>query len=265
MLLSNKVAIVTGSAGGIGRGIATKFATEGAKVAVVDIDLNGANETLEMIKKDGGEGIAVKADITSRSELQAMVDKVIEAYGRIDILVNNAGSLLSIADQDKKSITLIPEDQWDKIVEINLKGCFLTCQLVTPYMLKQGYGKIVNMSSLGAIHPPTIAPHYNAAKAGIIALSLDMAAELGPKNITVNVISPGPIRTSFYDPVVNAMSEADREARFAAMTKGVPLQRLGTPEDIAGAALFFASDLSSFVTGVNLLVAGGMPLAPRIH
>ena len=264
MLLSSKVAIVTGAAGGIGRGIAVRFAAEGCDVVVADINLAGANETLDEIKKLGREGLALQADVTKSAQVQDMVDKVIEKFGRIDILVNNAGTLFTIADHDKKSIADIPEDQWDKLVEINLKGCFLCCKIVAPYMKEKKYGKIVNFSSLGAIHPPAVCPHYNAAKAGIMGLTLDIAAELGPYNITVNSIMPGPIRTPFYDPLLGAMSEEERNARFAGMSSGVPLQRMGTPEDIAGAALFLSSELSSYVTGVNLLVAGGLPLSPRL-
>ena len=264
MLLSNKVAIVTGAAGGIGRGIALKFAGEGCDVVVADINLQGADETLEEVKKLGRDGLSVQADVTKIDQIQAMVKKVVDKFGKIDILINNAGTLFTVADLDKRSIADIPEDQWDRLVEINLKGCFLCCKTVVPYMKEKRYGKIVNFSTLGAIHPPAVAPHYNAAKAGVLGLTLDMAAELGPHNIYVNAIMPGPIRTPFYDKVVGSMSEEDREARFAGMSKGVPLQRMGTPEDIAGAALFLSSELSSYVTGVQLLVAGGMPLEPRL-
>ena len=264
MLLSGKVAIVTGSAGGIGRGIAVKFAQEGCNVAVVDINMQGANETLNEVTKLGREGLAIQADVTNSAQLQAMAEQVVKKFGKIDILVNNAGTLFTVADHDKKSVADIPEEQWDKLVEINLKGCFLCCKIVVPYMKEKKYGKIVNFSSLGAIHPPAVCPHYNAAKAGIMGLTLDMAAELGPFNITVNSIMPGPIRTPFYDPLLGAMSEEDRDARFAGMSAGVPLQRMGTPEDVAGAALFLSSELSSYVSGVNLLVAGGLPLSPRL-
>ena len=264
MLLSNKVAIVTGAAGGIGRGIALKFASEGCNVVVADLNLEGANETLSEVTKLGREGLAIQADVTNSAQIQDLVKKVVEKFGKIDILVNNAGTLFEIADQSKRSIAEIPEDQWDRLVEINLKGCFLCCKYVVPHMKEKRYGKIVNFSTLGAIHPPAVAPHYNAAKAGVLGLTLDMAAELGPFGIYVNAIMPGPIRTPFYDKVVGAMSEADKEARFANMSKGVPLQRMGTPEDLAGAALFLSSELSSYVTGVQLLVAGGMPLSPRL-
>ena len=264
MLLENKVAIVTGSAGGIGRGIALKFAQEGCDVAVVDLNLKGANETLDEVKKLGREGLAFEADITNSSQIKAMVDKVIEKFGRIDILVNSAGTLFSVADQDKRSITLIPEEQWDRIVDINLKGCFICCKYVTPHMMEKGYGKIVNFSSLGAIHPPAVCPHYNAAKAGVLALTLDMATELGPYNITVNSILPGAIRTPFYDPLLENMSEEAREARFANLCKGAPLQRMGTPEDVAGVALFLSSELSAYVTGVQILVSGGQPLMSKV-
>ena len=264
MLLSNKVAIITGAAGGIGRGMSIKFASEGCDVVAVDLNLPGAEATLAEVKKLGRDGLAIQADVTKSALIQAMVEKTIEKYGRIDILVNNAGTLFDVAAEHVSSVSEIPEDQWDRLVEINLKGCFLCCKAVVPYMKEKRYGKIINFSTLGAIHPPAVAPHYNAAKAGVLGLTLDVASEVGPYNITVNAIMPGPIRTSFYDKIVGHLSDEEKEAHFARMCKNVPLQRMGTAEDIAGAAVFLASELSAYVTGVQLLVAGGMPLEPRL-
>jgi len=262
MLLADKVAIVTGAAGGIGRAISVRFAQEGCDVVAADLNIEGANATLDEVKKLGRDGLAIQVDVTNSALVQAMVAKTIEKYGRIDILVNNAGTLFDVADPDLKSIGDVPEQAWDRLIEINLKGCFLCCKYVVPHMREKLYGKIVNFSTLGAIHTPSVAPHYNAAKAGVLGLTFDMASELGPKGITVNAIMPGPIRTSFYDKVVGNLSDEARETKFSNMAKNVPMQRMGTADEVAGAVLFFASELSSYVTGVQLLVSGGMPLVP---
>jgi len=264
MLLSNKIAVVTGAAGGIGSAVARRFAAEGCDVVVADINQEGIDRTLSDVKKLGREGIAVQTNVTKSDQAQAMAEKAIEKFGRIDILVNAAGTLFDFADVSKRSITQIPEEEWDKLVEVNLKGCFLCCRAVTPYMLEKKYGKIVNFSTLGAVTPPAVAPHYNAAKAGVLGLTYDMASELGPKNITVNAVLPGPIQTSFYDKIMGTMTEEQKQARYAGMYAGAPLQRMGTADEVAGAVLFLSSELSSYVTGVGLLVSGGMPLTPRL-
>ena len=260
MLLANKVAIVTGAAGGIGGGIVTKFANEGCDVAIADLNLEGANKKLEEIKKLGRDGLAIQVDITKSAQVEAMAKKVIEKFGRIDILINAAGTLFDVAAPGTASIADIPEDQWDRLLDINLKGCFLCSKYVVPYMKEKKYGKIVNFSSLGAIFPPAVCPHYNSAKAGIMGLTLDMAAELGPYNITVNSILPGCIVTTFYEKINKSLTEEQINARFAGMIDGAPLGRTGTPEDIAGPVLFYASEMSSYVTGTNLSVTGGQPL-----
>jgi len=264
MLLSNRVAIVTGAAGGIGGGIATRFAQEGCDVAVVDLNLDGANKKAEELKKLGRDSIAVQADITKSAQVEAMVKKVIEKFGKIDILINTAGTLFDVAMPGTASIADIPEDHWDRLLDINLKGCFLVNKYVVPYMKEKKYGKIVNFSSLGAIFPPAVCPHYNAAKAGIMGMTLDMAAELGPFNITVNSILPGCIVTTFYDKINKSLTKEQADARFANMIDGAPLGRTGTPDDIAGPVLFLASEMSSYVTGVNLSVTGGQPLRSHV-
>lgn len=264
MLLSNKVAIITGGAKGMGKGMALKFAEEGCHVAIADISLKDAEETVNEILKKGREGLAIECDVTNSKQVSDMVNKVISKFGKIDILANNAGTLLHVVDPNSRSITAISENEWDKLVDINLKGAFLCSKVVVPHMKEKRYGKIINTSSIGAIHPPAVAPHYNAAKAGVIGLTYDMACELGPYNITVNTILPGPVRTSFYDPVLESKTEEEKEAYFAQIGKIVPLQRVGTPEDIAGVTLFLASDLSAYVTGAVIPVTGGLPLQPRL-
>lgn len=259
MLLSDRVAIITGGAKGIGRGIALKFAEEGCSIAIADISLKEANDTLAEVTKREREGLAIPCDVTNGQQVRDAVDKVISKFGKIDILVNNAGGMPS-APPPLEDIT---EEDWDKFQALNLKSVFLFSQAVVPHMKERRYGKIINLSSVGAINPPAHAIHYNTAKAGVLGFTLDLAHALAPFNICVNAILPGPIKTAFYDPMIGSMTDKEKEAFFEELGKtDVPLQRVGTPEDIAGAALFLASELSSFVTGEALKVSGGSPLRP---
>jgi NAD(P)-dependent dehydrogenase (short-subunit alcohol dehydrogenase family) len=257
VLLENRVAIVTGGAKGIGRGIAERFAKEGAKITIADVAMSEADEVRRAIQAGGGEALVVKCDVTNVDQIREMADATVAAFGKIDILVNNAGALLGGVHRPS-NLAAITDEAWDRMHSLNLKGAFLCSREVVPRMQANGYGKIINISSMGAIRPPKPTAHYNSAKAGILGLTYDMAAEFAPDNIYVNAILPGPIRTSFYDETVGAMTSEETDAFFGMLGKEVPLQRIGTPEDIAGAALFLTSDLSSFVTGVALPVAGGL-------
>jgi NAD(P)-dependent dehydrogenase (short-subunit alcohol dehydrogenase family) len=257
MLLSDKVAIITGGAKGIGRGIAIKFAEEGCSIAIADINMNEANSTLAEVLKRGREGLAIKCDVKDSKQVGDMVDMVISKFRKVDILVNNAGGLPSLLP-----IEDLPEEEWDEVIALNLKSCFLCCKAIVPFMKEKKYGKIINISSRGAINPPAHVIHYNTAKAGILGMTYDLAFALAPFNICVNAILPGPIRTAIFDPLLESLADEDKEAFFVERGKKVPLQRLGTPEDVAGAALFLASELSAFVTGETLLVSGGLPLSP---
>jgi NAD(P)-dependent dehydrogenase (short-subunit alcohol dehydrogenase family) len=256
VLLENRVAIVTGGARGIGRAIAERFAKEGASVTVADVAMPEAEKTLSAIEAAGGKALVVRCDVTNAEEVRHMADATVAAFGKIDILVNNAGALLGGVHRPS-NLAAITEEAWDRMVDLNLKGAFLCSREVAPRMQPNRYGKIINISSMGAVRPPKPTAHYNSAKAGLLGLTYDMAAEFAPDNIHVNAILPGPIRTSFYDETVGALPPEEAEAFFAMLGREVPLQRIGTPEDVAGAALFLASDLSSFVTGVALPVAGG--------
>jgi 2-hydroxycyclohexanecarboxyl-CoA dehydrogenase len=251
MLLENRTAIVTGGGSGIGRGISVMFAAEGCRVAATDINLEGAQETVALIEKAGGTGLALKCDATSGAEVHDAVEKVIAAWGKIDILVNNAGGLPSRAPVEEMS-----EEEWDRVVALNLKSAFLACKNVVPSMKKAGYGKIVNISSLGATQPPSSNLHYHSGKAGVLGLTRDLAVDLAAWHINVNAILPGPIRTGFFG------ERQHDDAYMAELGKTVPLGRVGTPEDIAGTALFLASGLSSFITGEAINVTGGLPLGP---
>jgi len=257
MLLKDKVAIVTGGAKGMGKGIALKFAEEGAGVVLCDLDLEGAQSVAAEVKALGGKALAVKTDITNRVEVAAMAAATLEEFGTIDILINNAGGVPGT--HASGATGTFDEAEWDRILAINLKGPWLVTEAVLPTMKQKRSGKIVFVSSMGAVSPVVSVLHYHAAKAGVLGLSLNLAFELAPFNICVNTIVPGPIETPFWDSLMPPGPE--RDAFFAAVSKHeVPLGRMGTPKDIAGAALFFSSELSDYVTGQTLCVAGGQPV-----
>ena len=254
MLLSKRVAIITGGAVGIGRGIALKFAEEGCSIVIADILVAEGKKTIDEVAKKRREGLFVQCDVTNSHQVWDMVDKTIGKFGKVDILVNNAGGIPSKVE----SIDDVNEEQWDKVVDLNLKSQFLCCKAVIPHMKEKKYGKIVNVSSMGAVHPPASIVHYHSAKGGVLSLTSNLAFELARFNINVNAIMPGPVRSEFYNDILKEVP--DKEAFFANLGKIVPLQRLGTPADIAGVALFLASELSSYVTGEWIRVGGGLPL-----
>jgi len=257
MLLKDKVAIITGGAKGMGRGMAIKFAEEGCSVAIADISMKEADETVAEMSQKGREGIAIECDVTDINQVRDTVGKVIKKYGQIDILINNAGAIA-----DHIPIEDMEEEQWDKVLALNLKSDFLFCKFVVPHMKARKYGKIINLSSIGAVQPPAHEIHYNTAKSGVIGFTYDLANALAPHNINVNCMLPGPIRTAFYDAMIGSMPDEQQEKMFEMMGKKVPLQRIGTPEDMAGSALFLASELSAYITGHALYVSGGLPLLP---
>lgn len=260
LLLSDKVAIVTGGARGIGKSITLKFAEHGCSVAIADILIEEGNKTVNEIRKMGRSAIFVPCDVTRSEQVYNMVDQTIKKFGKIDILVNNAGGIgIARTNGIEQS-----EEDWDKLINLNLKSVFLFCRAVAPHMKAKRYGKIINISSIGIISPPECNPGYAAAKAGIIGLTIDLAAELAPFNINVNAILPGPIRGTGF---LEGRSPTEIEAFWEeAARKHVPLHRCGVPEDVANTALFLASDLSSFITGALIPVSGGIPLPVRsIH
>jgi len=255
MLLKDRVAIVTGGARGIGRGIADKFAQEGCSVAIVDVRMEEANRALAQLSKKGQKVLAVQCDVTDGRQVQGMIDEVIGKLGKVDIFVNNAG----VAQTPGRSTPDISEEEWDKILATNLKSVFLCCRAIIPHMKERRYGKIVNISSLAAVYPPGETPAYCASKAGILGISNELAVELAPFNICVNTILPGMILTEIWDDVITP--GPNRDGALADLSKRfVPMQRIGSPEDIAGVALFFSSDLSAYVTAAQIIVGGGMPL-----
>ena len=259
VLLSNRVAIITGGARGIGKGIALKFAEEGCSIIISDILIEEAKSTLEELLNKGREGVFVKCDVSNSGQVQSMIDQVISKFGRVDILVNNAG-----IGGTPKSITEKTEEEWDRLLAINLKGMFLCCKAVVPHMKEKRYGKIINLSSLGAIAPPAPNIDYSSAKSGVLGLTLDLALELAPFNICVNAILPGAIPTDMWNAIIPP--DVDKKDFFAKIGKSIaPMQRCGTEEDVAGAALFLASDLSAYVTGDRIIVGGGAPLSLKVE
>ncbi len=249
------MAVITGSANGMGKAMALKFAREGCDIVVADIKMDQAQTVVDEIKSAGRQAIAIKADMSKSNEIKSLIDQSIKKFGKIDILVNNAGAA------GGGSLEASDEDEWDYVLALNLKGAFLACKAAVPYMKKQRYGKLIFISSMGAVRPSVSVLAYHSAKAGIIGLVKNLAFELAPFNIYANCIVPGPIETPFWDPLSKGMTPEQKKAFFAALAKKeVPLGRMGTPEDIAGPALFFASELSSYVTGQVMCVAGGQPM-----
>jgi 3-oxoacyl-[acyl-carrier protein] reductase len=244
MKLKDRVAIVTGAGRGIGKAIALTFIREGAKVALVDVDKGVLKVAKNEIGKKREEVIAIPCDITKSAEVKAMVNQVQKTFGRIDILVNNAGIIR------RGTIETVTEEDWDRVIEVNLKGTFNCCKAVVEFMKQQGYGKIVNVSSIaGKIGDITSAPGYGSSKAGMDALTKTLARQLAPHGINVNGVSPHAIETE--------MSAQWSEERREEIIASIPLGRLGKPEDVAEAVMFLASDEASFITGEILDVNGG--------
>jgi 3-oxoacyl-[acyl-carrier protein] reductase len=253
MLLADRVAIVTGGARGIGKGIAFTFAGEGASIVIADIRENEGKKTAEEIMKKGVKSLFVPCDVTNSRQVQNMVDLTINEFGKIDILVNNAG-----IGPAPISVTELPEEEWDSTFAVNLKSMFLCCKAVAPHMKEKQYGRIINISSVATVSPYASIPHYSASKGGIISFTIDTALELAPYNICVNTILPGMIRTELTESLVPPGT--DKDAFFAEYGKNsIPLGRAGTPEDIGGVALFLSSRLSSYVTANSIFVSGGLP------
>jgi len=245
MRLKNKVAIITGAGSGIGRGIALIFSKEEAKVVIADWSEEGGKETIKQIKKQGGEAVFVKTDVSSASDIDQMVKTCLDQFGRVDILVNNAGILRSSVFHETS------EKDWDAVLNVNLKGAFLGCKRVIPEMLKQGKGKIINIASIAGLVGFANLSAYCASKGGIIALTKEMTLEYAPKKINVNCICPGIIKTA----MTKDMLKDPQTKKFLESSTLYP--RLGEPEDIASGAVYLASDESDFVNGEVLVIDGG--------
>jgi 3-oxoacyl-[acyl-carrier protein] reductase len=251
MLLSNKVAVITGGARGIGKAIALKFAEEGCITVVADIRPDEAAETIKQISGRKSEGFFVRCDVSVSSQVQNMVDRVVSKYRKIDILVNDAA-----ISPPERSFIDITEEEWDKVLDVNLKGVFLCCKAVVPHMKKKKYGKIINVASLGAIAPTKLMADYCAAKSGVVMLSRCLAIDVADYNICVNSLLPGITRTDLHDAIMP--KGVSKDEYFADLDKIIPMGRVADPGDIADVALFLASDLSRYVTGDRILASGGL-------
>jgi len=244
--LADRVAIVTGAGRGIGRGIARCLARAGAEVVVVEQAADRIAAVVAEVESLGRRALGIQANVARADDVKRLVRKTLERFGKIDILVNNAGVLVV-----RRMIEQTEED-WDHVLDVNLKGAFLCCREVVAEMIARKRGAIVNIASIAAFH--VTVPHvpYAASKAGVVALTRDLAYEVGRHGIRVNAIAPGPIET----PMARIASEEQRQ-RVAA---NVPLGRIGQPEDIGNAVVFLASDAASFITGATLPVSGGADL-----
>ena len=255
MLLSNRVAVITGGSRGIGKAIALAFVDHGSDIVIADVLEKESRETVGEIEKKGRKAHFVRCDVSDAAQVGNMIKQAISTFGKIDILVNNAG-----IGPAPKSIVEISDEEWGRTLAINLTGVFLCCRAVVPFMKERNYGKIINISSMAALSPPAPNINYSSAKAGVLGLTRDLALELAPFNICVNAILPGAIITDMWNPILPP-DLPTRNAFLAEVGKmTAPMGRVGSTEEIAGVALFLASDLSSFVTGDRVLAAGGAPL-----
>jgi len=243
--LKGKVAIVTGAAQGMGEAVAKLFAQEGAKVVVNDLSEQKAKKVVEEIKSGGGEALAIKADVTDSEGIFRMAEETVARFGTIHILINNAGILRSTKTEE------ISEEEWDLVINVNLKGTFLCSKVVLPIMKKNRYGRIVNFSSSAGRSVSTLGGvHYTAAKAGVLGFTRQLAKEVASFGINVNSVCPGLIDTEMVRNNCSPEKLRDYERSF-------PISRLGRPEEVADLVLFLVSDESSYITGASLDINGG--------
>jgi 2-hydroxycyclohexanecarboxyl-CoA dehydrogenase len=252
--MSNRVALVTGGAQGIGKGIATALATQGFRVVIADLNLETAAQTVKEITGTGGTAIAVEADITDTTSVEAAVRKIEDELGPVDVVVNNAGW------DDFMPFVTTTEEFWDKVLDINFKGALRVTKAVVPGMAERGFGRVINIGSDAGRVGSSMEAVYSGAKGGIIAFTKTLAREVATKGVTVNTVCPGPTDTPALRRFIDGSGQ-DAEKVIGGMTRAVPMKRLGTPEDVASAVAFFASDATGFITGQTLSVSGGLTMA----
>ncbi|MEE6449394.1 glucose 1-dehydrogenase [Gottfriedia acidiceleris] len=246
MRLKDKVAVITGGGSGIGRATAIRFAKEGAKIVIADINEDTSEETLGFIKEQNLGAIFIKTNVAESKSIQNLMKRAVEHFGRIDILFNNAG----IGNSEVRSVDLA-EEEWDQVMDINLKSVFLGIKYAIPELKKSGNGVIINTASLLGLKGRKYVSAYNASKGGVVLLTQNAALEYGKYNIRVNAIAPGIIDTNIIKEWKND------ERKWPILSRSNALGRIGTPDEVASAALFLASDEASFVTGATLSVDGG--------
>lgn len=247
--LKSRVAIVTGGGHGIGRAYCRGLAKEGAKVVVADIDLPAAEEMRKLVEQDGGHALAVQVDVANEQSTLAMAEATVKAYGKIDILVNNAAVFATIPIS-RVSFDKVPPEEWDRVMLVNLKGMWLCCRAVVPYMKRQNFGKIVNISSGSIFSGYGMRIHYVTSKAGVLGFTRTLARELGDFGITVNTLAPG---STLSEPQDNAKMVEFRQSAVATRC----LKRVQVPEDLVGGLIFLCSKESEFMTGQTMIVDGG--------
>ncbi len=247
--LADKVALVTGGASGIGRATALTFAREGAKLIIADMNEDGGQQTVHMIQENGGDATFVQVDVTQATEVEAMISKAVETYGRLDCAHNNAG----IGSRPRVLIHELPEESWDQVIGINLKGVWLCVKYEIIQMLKQGGGALVNTASImGLVGSWSRSGAYNASKHGVVGLTKTAALEYATLGIRVNAVCPGYIRTPLIEAALTSNPEME-----AQIIERHPVGRMGRPEEIAEAVVWLCSDAASFVTGHTMTVDGG--------
>jgi len=251
----DKVVVVTGAGSGIGKATALAFGREGAKVVAADIDAASAQATAEQIKTAGGQAEALQVDVSVAADVGRMVTTTVERLGRLDVMVNNAGVFFQLP------VVLVPEEQWDWLMSINLRGVYLGCKHAVPQMIRQGKGVIVNTASIAGLRGFGGYGTYGAAKGGVVQLTKALAVEVARVGIRVNCVCPGIIETAMLDQGVAEMG-LDRTAFIQLAGAAHPMGRIGRPEEVAAAILFLASDDASFITGIALSVDGGLWAGP---
>lgn len=258
--LSGKTALVTGGAAGIGFGISYRLAEAGAAVVIADINEENAKKAAKKLRGGGWKAAFVGADVSKKGDAEAMVKYAVDTFGSLDILVNNAGIYPNIM------VMQMSDEDWDKVIDINLKGVYLCTKAAAAQMIKQGKGgKIVNITSIDALHPSSVGlAHYDASKHGVWGFTKNVALELAPHKIWVNAIAPGGIQTpgvKEQQKKMKAPKGVDMEKMLETFLAKIPMGRMGEPDDIGKVVLFLASDASSYMTGVQIVVDGGVLLS----